>query len=251
MNRISDFGSRISDLKTSRGLNFSNPQSVYARAYECLARVQGTIRNPQSKKGFTLLEVLIATAIMAGIVTVIYSSFFTASQSVGQAEEIRDSSDLVRTLVAKLSNDIANAYVKPEMDPLTVFYGKKVQSETASDKTIRYDELYLTTLTNWRRPGTKETDLWEVGYYFKEKPDGSGQVMMRREKRQLSKDVPALEGGVEYAMTDAVESLRFRYYNGSTWTDEWNSRNVLPKAVEISLLLKDGSAYITKVDVGR
>ena len=211
------------------------------------------IRNLRSP-GFTLLEVLIATAIMAGIVTVIYSSFFTASQNVKQAEEIRDTSDLVRTLIAKLTNDIANAYVNPGMNypdgPMTVFYGKKVQPDSGDSK-VRYDELYLTTLTNWRRPGTKETDLWEVGYYFKQKPDGSGYVMMRREKRELTREYPALEGGVEYEMTDRVASLQFRYYNGTSWSDDWSNRTVLPKAVEISLLLDDGSAYVTKVDVGR
>ena len=203
--------------------------------------------------GFTLLEVLIATAIMAGIVTVIYMSFFTASRNVGQAEEIRDTSDLVRTLVSKLSNDISNAYVNGQMAPLTVFYGKMVQPDTtsSSDNSIRYDEIYLTTLTNWRRPDTQETDLWEVGYYFKQKPDGTGYVMIRREKRQLSKDVPALEGGIEYAMTDRVKSLQFRYYNGSTWSDEWPNNATLPKVVQISLLLDDGSAYLTKVVVGR
>jgi general secretion pathway protein J len=206
---------------------------------------------PHRSRGFTLLELLIATAIMAGIVTVIYTSFFTASRNVDQAEKMRDASDLVRTLVSKISADVENAYVNPGMAPLTVFYGKKVQPETGSDDALRYDELYLTTKTNWRRPGTEETNLWEVGYYFKQKPDGSGYVMMRREKRELSKDVPALEGGVEYAMTDQVESLRFRYYDGSSWSDEWSNKTVLPKAMEISLLLNDGSAYITKVDVGR
>ena len=40
--------------------------------------------------GFTLLEVLIATAIMSVIVTVIYMSFFTTGRNVEQAEEIRD-----------------------------------------------------------------------------------------------------------------------------------------------------------------
>lgn len=209
------------------------------------------IRNPKSgiRNGFTLLEVLIATAIMAGIVTVIYSSFFTASQNVQQAEELRDTSDLVRTLVSKISLDVVNAYVNPAMAPLTVFYGKKVQPNSDSKAIIRHDELYLTTLTNWRRPGSKETDLWEVGYYFKEKADGTGSVLMRREKRELSRDVPALKGGVEYEMTDKVESLQFRYYTGAMWLDEWNSKTVLPKVVQISLLLDDGSAYTMKVDV--
>lgn len=204
-------------------------------------------------RGFTLLELIIATAIMAGIVSVIYSSFFMASRNVEQAEKIRDTSDLVRTLVSKISSDIANAYVNAGMNPLTVFYGKMVLPDIPSDSngnTIHQDELYLTTLTNWRRPNTPETDLCEVGYYFKQKPDGSGYILMRREKRQLNVEVPALEGGVEYELTDRVKSLQFQYYNGTIWSNDWPSGTMLPTAVQISLLLDDGSAYITKVDVG-
>ncbi|HEX9020895.1 MAG TPA: type II secretion system protein GspJ [Nitrospirota bacterium] len=203
-------------------------------------------------KGFTLLEALIAVAIMAGIITVIYASFFTAGRNVEQAEARRDAADLARTLMTKLTSDIENAYVNPDMNApvvTTIFLGKRVQPDPGNDKK-RYDELYLTALTNWRRPDSKETDLWEVGYYFKEKPDGSGYVMMRREKRELSKDSPALEGGVEYAMTDRVEGLHLRYYNGSAWSDEWSIKGMLPSAVEITLALDDGSAYVTEAEVG-
>jgi prepilin-type N-terminal cleavage/methylation domain-containing protein len=203
-------------------------------------------------KGFTLLEVLISVAIMSGIVAVIYTTFFTAGRNVEQAETIRDTTDLVHTLVSKLSSDIANAYVNGGMNypdaPLTIFLGKKVESQAGLQKS-RYDEIYLTTLTNWRKLGSKETDLWEVGYYFKEKPDGTGYVMMRREKRELSKDVPAREGGVEYVMTDRVKSLQLRYKTGTTWSDEWNNTTGLPKIVEITLLLDDGSVYVTEVQV--
>ncbi len=216
--------------------------------------------------GFTLLEVLIAVAIMALLVTVIYTSFFTAGRNVAQAEAIRDETDLARTLLAKISSDIADAYFNPSMNvPVvtTIFYGEQVISDTTiSDTTIsdtgldhnRYDGLYLTSLTNWRKPDSQETDLWEVGYYFKQKPDGTGWILMRREKRLLSNDSPALEGGVDYEMTDRVASLRFRYYDGSVWTDGgWDSRisQKLPNTVEITLLFNDGSVYITQVDVGR
>jgi len=228
-------------------------------------KVRGSGEAAPKSSGFTLLEVLIATAIMSLIVTVIYTSFFTAGRNVEQAEAIRDGTDLARTLVAKISSDITDAYFNPNMNaPLvtTIFYGQTVLPDTAlSDKVIsdtglkntRYDGLYLTSLTNWRKPDSQETDLWEVGYYFKQKPDGSGWILMRREKRGLSNDFPALEGGVEYEMTDRVATLQFKYFDGSVWTDGWDSRisQKLPNAVEISLLLDDGSFYITQMDVGR
>ena len=191
------------------------------------------VQNSKNKKrshgtsyGFTLLEVLIAVAIMAGIVTVIYSSFFTASRNVEQAEAIRDSSDMARTLVAKIADDLSNAYYNPAMnrpEVITIFNGKKEQTDSTDEKSRR-DSITLTTLTNWRSPNTKETDLWEVGYFFKQKPDGSGYVMMRREKRELSKDSPAGEGGIEYEITDRVKFFQLRYNEvGDTWYDEWNS----------------------------
>jgi general secretion pathway protein J len=212
-------------------------------------------RIPHSK-GFTLLEVLIAVAIMSVIVTVIYTSFSTTSRNVEQAEEMRDSTDLARTLLAKLSDDIANAYVNVRMNSpavLTIFYGKKGEADLKDEKNRR-DAISLTTLTNVRTLGSKETDLWEVGYFFKEKTNGSGFVLMRREKRELSKDSPALEGDFfAYKVTDRVKSLTFRYYDTGVqkWQDEWDSRTrgALPKAVEITLALDNGSSYITEVEV--
>jgi hypothetical protein len=109
----------------------------------------------------------------------------------------------------------------------------------------------MTTLTNWRKPDSKETDLWELGYHFEETADGTGRMLMRREKRELSKDVPLLEGGVDYEISDRVEEFQLRYYNGSRWSDEWDTRKQfgLPKAVELSLVFADGKQYITVVDV--
>jgi prepilin-type N-terminal cleavage/methylation domain-containing protein len=208
-------------------------------------------------KGFTLIEVLLAVAIMAFIVSVIYASFFTASRSVEQAEAIRDDTDLARTLIAKMSDDIHNAWCNTIPTGKTVFYGKKQEQEAGGNKR-RTDSLYLTTLTNSRKLNSKETELLEVGYFFKERPDNSGYSLMRHEKKELNNDEPPLEGGTDYEVTDKVVELHLRYRktNNSPWLDEVGSStpcsqpNALPQTVEISLTLEDGSLYITRVDVG-
>ncbi|NTW58750.1 MAG: hypothetical protein HGA43_06255 [Nitrospirae bacterium] len=202
---------------------------------------------------------LLAMAILSVIMTVVYASFSTAGKNIEQAEAIRDETDIVRTLIARLSVDIANAYLNSNgiYPPVpTIFYGKKEEVEGvagAGNEKIRHDSISLTTLTNWRKRDSKEMELWEVGYFFREKPDGKGYALFRREKRELSKDIPALEGGVEYEITDRLESLQITYSdNGTTWTDTgWDkSRNSLPKAVEIALSLDTGKVYTTRVDVG-
>jgi prepilin-type N-terminal cleavage/methylation domain-containing protein len=210
--------------------------------------------------GFTLIEVLLAVSILAFIVSIVYASFSTTSNNVEQAEKIRDNTDLARTLLIKMSDEITNAYVvtgyATNVVP-TIFFGKKDELRTDKD-IIRHDSLSMTTLTNWRRQNSKETDLWEVGYFFKEKADGTGYVLMRREKRELSRDVPALEGGIEYEITDKVASLQFRYSpDGTTWSDEWDSRTKgttikqLPKIVELGLKLESSETYTLRLDMGR
>jgi type II secretion system protein J len=239
MNSIADCGLRFADREKQGRMRCQNPKSK--------------IRNPKLG-GFTLLEVLIAVAIMAGIVTVIYASFSTASRNVAQAEARRDAADLARTLLSKLSNDISNAYYSPTMKE-TFFYGKKSSAEL---DVPRFDTIALTTLTNWRKPNSKETDLWEVGYRFEETPEKNGIVLIRKEKREFGTDNVPLEGGMDYTLSERIKSLRLMYYNGSTstWSDDWDNRSqtqralLLPKAVEITLALDDGSLYSTKVEVG-
>ncbi len=203
-----------------------------------------------NSKGFTLLEVLLALAILAAIITVVYASFSTASRNVENAEASRDETDLARTLIARLADDIANAYYNSAMSGTTIFYGKKGELGTGDDKR-RFDSISMTALTNWRKPDSKETDLWEVGYHFEETADVRGRVLMRREKRELSKDIPLLEGGVDYEITNKVEEFQLRYYNGSQWADEWDTRKHpnLPKAVELSLTFAEEKRYITMVDI--
>ncbi len=227
------------------------------RNAECGIKEKPKIRNLQSAirngKAFTLIEVLLAVSILAFIISVVYASFSTVSRNVEQAEAIRDSMDLARTLLIKMSDDIANAYVNTATTGQTIFFGKKEEVGTGNE-ILRHDSLSLTTLTNWRRMNSKETDLWEVGYFFKEKADGTGYVLMRREKRELSKDVPALEGGIEYEITDKVASLQFRYSNdGTTWSDEYDSRtkgNNPPKIVELGLMLESAETYSIRVGIG-
>jgi general secretion pathway protein J len=195
-------------------------------------------------KGFTLLEVLLAMAILAVIMTTIYSSFSTAGRNIERAGEVRDGTDRVRTLIARLTNDIANVPIGGVSG--TFLYGKKFETEQEKQ---RFDSIYLTTMTNYRKPNSREMEFWEVGYFFQERPDGAGRVLMRKEKRELPTDGPPREGGFDYELTDTIQSLQLRYYNGTKWTDEW-TQGGLPKTVDIVLTLVDGRVYATKVDVG-
>ena len=200
--------------------------------------------------GFTLVEVLLAMTILAVIMTAIYTSFSAAGASVEHAEQVRDGNDLGRTLLALMTRDLANAYRRSDRKG-TFFHGKKDEVEEEGGR-VRRDSLALTTLTNWRRPDSKETELWEVGYFFKERPDGDGNVLMRREDRTVG-DEDAVDGAVEYEITDAVRSLQVRYWDGAKWIDDRGSDGMCvdPLPAEITLTLKDGRVFLTRADIVR
>ena len=50
-------------------------------------------------RGFTLIEVLLAMAILAAVLGTLYASFFNAEESIGRAEAVRDDTDLARALL--------------------------------------------------------------------------------------------------------------------------------------------------------
>lgn len=205
------------------------------------------MRSAENSRGFTLLEVLLAITILSVIVAAVYGSFSTAGSSIERAEELRDRTDRARALISRLTNDITNACYVAGMNE-TFLVGRKAEGDLEGQ---RFDSIHLTTLTNWRRPDSKELELWEVGYFFQDRPSDNARVLLRREKRELSREVPPLEGGTDYELTDTVQGLLLRYADGSKWTDEWDTRKQgrLPKAVEVVLSFADGRVYATQVDI--
>jgi len=208
--------------------------------------------------GFTLIEVLLAVSILALVVAIIYASFSMAGRNVQHAEASRDRTDLARTLLSRITSDLHNATCVSGVTNRTLFWGRQ-QEQEIDGKKKRRDRIDLTTLTSWRRPVSNETDLWEIGYYFKDKPEGNGTVLMRREKRDLiDSRYQRAEGGTEYEVTDKVDELRLRYVQmmsaSPVYEDRsWGSQTIcdpLPWAVEVTLVLDDGSVYIAKTDIG-
>lgn len=186
-------------------------------------------------------------AILAVVMTTVYVSFSAAGASVEHAESFRDSMDLGRTLLAMMKKDLENTYCDAKG---SIFSGKKNEEEVGNEQ-IRRDSLTLTTLTNWRKPESKETELWKVGYFFKERPEGDGYVLMRSEDRTVSGVDEVVDDTVEYEITDAIRSLQIRYGTGEQWKDEEGNGTSCsyPRGAEITLTMQDGTVLLTRADI--
>ena len=208
--------------------------------------------------GFTLMEVLIATAILAIVMAIVYGSFVQTKRVIGKAEGAVDELRGVRAAFNRIMWDLNMAFISPQptnqTDNNTFFVG-------TDDSFSGYpnDSIDFTSYSNKiRNKDAKESDQTEVGYYIKRNFDGKS-VLMKREKRRI--DSNPLSGGKSYEISEDIVGLNFRYLDQGGWSDSWDSRTKsppsTPEAVEITIIVKDSSGTentyktITEIPLGK
>jgi general secretion pathway protein J len=204
-----------------------------------------------SRRGFTLMEVVIAIAITAFIGVVIGVSFNTTIQNKdiieGQAEHYR----MLRAAMGRMVREIGAAYVSDRYDP------KRYRD--AYDRPTNFigtrDKLMFSTLAHQRLyADAKESDQMIVEYQVKSSPDPKARGrndLVRREKVLLEERME--RGGTEDSLFEGAKKIEFQYWNSERkqWEDEWDTRrterkSVLPTRVKITLFAVDESGKEVK-----
>jgi len=186
--------------------------------------------------GFTLLEVLIAIAILAVILYIIHEVFF---RTVTSSEEVVAGNVVyqrARTALLRMTNELEQAYtVSRRRANFTTFTG--IDRE---EKGWPRDILHFTATSHERlAPNVRESDLCELSYFMFEDPKTKMTVLLHRE--DANPDEEMLSGGIVYELAEDVMALDFAYYDGEEWREEWDSeKDGLPYAVRIALTLADG-----------
>lgn len=205
--------------------------------------VTGNMNN----KGFTLLEVLIGTAVLSLMVFMIWSISSTTLDSEDRITKRDEVLQMARISFRKLSDDISQAFIAANQDLL----GKtkdaaNVQTAFIGDESGGFGKIDFTSFSHWRMfRDAKESETAEVGYYVvqdQEVPEK--KILMRRESTLLDNDVT--EGGKAHPLAEGVANFKLEYYDGrqNEWKREWNSttadnKDKLPKAVKIFLSFTD------------
>jgi len=196
--------------------------------------------------GFTLLEVVVAIAILAVVMTLIYGAF---SRSVDVTQETAEASERVRQvqfITERLMDELSAAYWFPSCASGTgqcSFVGTKA---TAPDSEIRLDTLTWTTFAHRRYlTDSAQADVSQVEYrveFDSEARHDQGRLV-RDEKVNILSDAPWATETDEVA--EGVTEFRLRYLTGTEWVDSWSAmeRKGLPQAVEVTVgLAGSGSA---------
>jgi general secretion pathway protein J len=206
--------------------------------------------------GFTLIEIMLALALMAFLTSLIWGTFAQTAKVKKRIETAQDRTHTVRVALMRMSREIEMAFVAFEatstQDRRTMFSGV---SHTD------YDELRFSWFGHLRmRADAAEGDTALVSYFPLTDPeDARFTNLMRRETRRLeSKDLKLIPGET-YLLCPNVSRLKFAYYDyrQKDWRDDWDTtkadgQQYLPTQVRIALtVLDERGAPVTFTSIAR
>jgi general secretion pathway protein J len=190
--------------------------------------------------GFTLLEALVATAIMALMGMMTFGVIGHTLDSYQRATGISERTQEARMALERMAREISMAFLSYHHDcsgprTLTLFKTRRTALGTRLDFTS-FSHLQV-------RKDAKDSDQNELSYFVDVDPNASAKKHLYRREQDRIDEKPD-EGGTQVAVTHNVAGLNFSFYNprADRWTDDWSSSDRdtwyrLPKYVKITLEL--------------
>ena len=190
--------------------------------------------------GMTLIEVMIAVAILGFMMVIAWTTIKSASDARNRYTALEERNHEIRLGMARLVADLESAYLSKNEDKSldnkrTIFVGK--------DDEVRFSSLGHLTL--WS--DSNESDQTMIAYYLDDgREDAKLESLYRRELRRPSNENWEREPGELDVLIRGVEKLELEYWNWNDkkWQRDWDSSKAdgvagkLPTRVRIKLTYK-------------
>lgn len=180
----------------------------------------------RDKKGFTLIEVLVAIALTAILLTSLYGTFFSLLNGAKGVEEGFDDYMQAGRFLDRFSREVRSAHYA-KANALTVFKGEEAGGESAMTfSAFTYPEM---------KTGEPSGDLMTIRYYAK-RTEG-GYIIEREAGSSYTGDKFKAEA------TGEIKAFDLGFHNGKEWVRAWDAslEGGMPKAVKATLRLKNGA----------
>ncbi len=199
----------------------------------------------RTQAGLTLIEVMIASAIMVVMMGLAWRTISNTSDTKRTFEKYEQRNHELRMAMSRVVADFEAAYLSRNEDasqshPRTMFVAK-----TGS----KVPEVRFSTLGHrvlWA--DANESEQTVIQYLSRNNPDKAGATdWVRREQRRQSNEPPDdLPGDYDILLSD-VQNVKLEYFSwkNADWQDTWDTtqsdgqKGMLPTRVRITITVKD------------
>ena len=201
---------------------------------------------PARREGFTLLEVLLALAVLSIIMLLLLSAFTGAARVretlTSRSREFRQ----IRLVLDRIGTDLMEAFASTVRED-SGFSLREDQLSGMPAATLSFTAFQLPDGDTARPPA----DIVKIRYYPRIGADGVTLELHREQS-----DLPFVENKFptrESLVADGLRGFRIELYNGTEWVKEWpaggGSKTTVPKKAAVTLVDARGETYRREIPI--
>ncbi len=174
--------------------------------------------------GFTVIEIIIAVALSALLLTVVYYTYFSIDRTIGAATEDQDALETGRILSELIKKDIRG--ISPSR---SVLVGKNEVVDGSSLGKIEF--------VTSAGPPTDAHKLRRIGYALITDEEG-GKILVKKESTDLNDPLDSSASAPRvFEVSRIVKGFQLQFFNGTDWTDGWDagSAGALPTQIRVTI----------------
>ena len=218
------------------------------------------MRSRTRARGLTLLEVLVAVAILSMVAILIYGAFDGMSRGRKGLGRVNDRYHEGRAALSRIAMEIPSAFLSLHQ-PLNIQQAVRmtVFSGTSGSPADRVD---FTSFSHRRLArDSHESDQNEISYFGSPDPAVPGKVDLARREASMI-DLDPKKGGEVNVLAEDIDLFDVKYLDpvSGLWNDTWDTTqaatgqpNRLPLQIKVTLVLNGGPngkiQFVTKIPI--
>lgn len=197
------------------------------------------------QSGMTLIEAMVAIAIIAIIMTLVWGGFSQTARNKRIVEEEVDRYHVVQLALERMQRELSMAYVSAQLNPNSAL--QVVQTAFVGTDRSGGDRVDFTSFSHQRLyRDAHESDQNEVSYFVTRHPEHRDQRVLARREQNRVDDNPR-SGGLVQILVEDVRDFQLEYLDpvSGEWQRTWDTTqaasqpNRLPTQVKIFLEVPD------------
>jgi len=204
------------------------------------------MRARRHRNGFTLVEVLLALAILSVVLLLLFSAFTGAGRTREVLSEHSREFRQIRLVMDRVGTEFQGALASPYRQE-SAFTCREDQFSGKPAATLVFTAFRLPEADRARPPA----DIAKIRYFPRLSADGSTLEVHREQS-----DLPFLENRIpsqESLVAEGLSGFRIELYDGTQWHREWppqgRSKFNLPKKVAIEIIGRRGETFRREVPI--